>query len=103
MSNKNYAKEYYKRNRDEIIKKQIEYYRLNRPKYLNYMTTYNAEYYKKNKFNWNKRVNNMSYEEKQKYRKEYYQKNKDNNKNKNKNIKLNNIENKEPNFLISFN
>jgi hypothetical protein len=93
-----YAKEYYKRNREEIIKRNTLYYQKNKIKYLDYMKQYNKEYYQKNKHNWNIRYNNMSLEEKQKYRKKYYQP-----KTEKKIYELKEVPYIEPNFLITFN
>ena len=96
MNDKNYAKDYYMRNREYIIEKNKEYYhRTKNADRLIKMREYNAEYYKKNKTNWNTRYNNMSLEEKQMYRKKYYQPKKEK--------KIKEIPYKEPNFLISFN
>lgn len=44
---KEYAKEYYKQNREVIITKQLAYHREHRDRYLAYMREYNRAYYQK--------------------------------------------------------
>lgn len=80
-----YNKDYYKRNSERIIKNNLNYYNRNKIQRLEYMKIYNAEYYKKNKMNWNKRTNKTKEDQKYKYKKEIIK------------------DKKEPNFLITFN
>lgn len=44
---KQYHREYYKKNRELIIARQMEYHREHREKYLGYMREYNKQYYLK--------------------------------------------------------
>jgi len=46
-----YAKDYYQRNRDEILERQLAYYKENREKQMAYMRQYNREYWRKKKMN----------------------------------------------------
>jgi len=46
-SEKQYQRDYYQRNRPEIIARQMEYHRAHREKYLAYAREYNKQYFKK--------------------------------------------------------
>jgi len=46
---KQYASEYYRRNREKCIARQLEHHRKNRERYLEYMRSYNGLYWMLNK------------------------------------------------------